>query len=165
MRVLHNHTDLLKKDRKFVFDDKCETSFETLKRELMKAPVLAIYDPRRKTQLHTDASSIGFGAVLMQLQDDGKYHPVSYYSRKASDAESRYHSFELEILGMVYGVRKFEPMLKAIKFEFVTDCMAAAQTLEKKQINLKVGKCQWSCRAMFTMLSIEKERVWAMLML
>lgn len=52
----------------------------TLRDALVEAPVLAIYNPTRETELHTDASSQGFGAVLLQKQDDNKFHPVAYYS-------------------------------------------------------------------------------------
>jgi len=70
--------------------------FKDLRNRVSSPPILSIFNPNRETELHTDASSRGFGAVLLQRQNDGKMHPVFYYSLKASTAESRYHSFELE---------------------------------------------------------------------
>lgn len=131
---------MLKKDNKFEWNAECDQAFETLRSELMKAPILAIYCPQRETELHTDASSHGFGGVIMQKQDDGKFHPVSYYSRKTSDIESKYHSFELETLAIVYSVRRFEPFLKGIEFKIVTDCSALQQTLKKKDINPRIAR-------------------------
>lgn len=81
--------------------------FEKLKAKLIDSPILAIYDPQRETELHCDASSIGFGAALMQRQSDKKLHPVSYFSKTATAAESRYHSFELECLAIVYALRRY----------------------------------------------------------
>lgn len=79
-----------------MFTYECEEAFNTLRDALAAAPVLAIYNPNRETELHTDASSHGFGAVLLQKQEDNKLQPVSYFSRRTSPAEGKYHSFHLE---------------------------------------------------------------------
>jgi hypothetical protein len=36
---------------------------------LSKKPLLTIFDPTLEAELHTDASSIGFGAILFQRHD------------------------------------------------------------------------------------------------
>jgi len=77
-------------------DEKQMKVFKDLRNRLSTPPILSIFNLNRETELHTGASSRGFGAVLLQRQNDGKMHPVFYYSLKASTAESRYHSFELE---------------------------------------------------------------------
>jgi len=48
-----------------------------------------------------DASSLGFGAVLLQIKEDGKLHPIFYFSKRTSIAESKYHSFELETMPII----------------------------------------------------------------
>ena len=60
-RPLYN---LLKKDSKFNFENEHLEAFETLKQKLISAPILALYNPSAETQLHCDASSHGFGAIL-----------------------------------------------------------------------------------------------------
>lgn len=52
----------------FVWDDKCETAFSTLKKLLFSAPILAY--PKRNDAVipNTDASNYGMGAVLSQIQ-------------------------------------------------------------------------------------------------
>lgn len=47
------------------------------------------------------ASSYGLAAILMQKQEDGHFHPVMYFSKKTTQTESKYHSFELEMLAIV----------------------------------------------------------------
>lgn len=84
-----------------------------LKSKLISSPVLSIYDPTKETELHCDASSVGYGAVLMQRQKDQKFHPVSFFSKTASAAESRYHSFELECLAIVYALRRYRVYLES----------------------------------------------------
>ncbi|XP_055622779.1 uncharacterized protein LOC129766284 [Toxorhynchites rutilus septentrionalis] len=52
----------------FKFEAKHFESFERLKEALISKPVLSIYSPKLETQLHTDASSNGFGGILVQHQ-------------------------------------------------------------------------------------------------
>ena len=68
----------------------------------------------KETELHCD--------VLLQRHDDGKFHPVSCFSKTTSPAESRYHSFELEALAIIYALRCFRVYLEGIPFKIVTDC-------------------------------------------
>lgn len=128
------------KDAIFSFDQECVDAFCRLRDHLITAPVLAIYDSKRTTELHTDASAHGYGAALMQKQDDGKFHPVSYYSRTTTAAESRYHSFELETLAIIYALRRFRVYLEGIPFKIVTDCNSLTMTLAKKQVNPRIAR-------------------------
>lgn len=84
---------------------------------LCNSPLLMIYSPKLETELHCDASAVGFGSVLLQKQCDNIFHPVFYFSKRTSSAESKYHSFELEMLAIVYSVERFRIYLKRIKFK------------------------------------------------
>jgi len=60
------------------------------------------------TELHTDASKLGYGTIFMQKDaKDDSFHPVYYMSRKMSDAEKKLHSYELEILAIINALKKF----------------------------------------------------------
>lgn len=50
-------------------------------------------------ELHRDASSFGFGAILVQCKSDLKLHPIFF--ERITPAESKYHSFELETLAII----------------------------------------------------------------
>lgn len=133
--------NLLRQNVPFRFDKECERSFFTLRDALLSSPVLAIYNNERETEIHTDASSHGFGAVLLQRQADGKFHPVSYYSRRTTPTEARLHSFELETLAVIMSLRRFGPIIGHRKpFKIVTDCSALTLTLAKKDINNKISR-------------------------
>lgn len=97
-----------------MFDQDCERPFFTFRDALVASPVLAIYN-NTHTELHTDASARGLEAVLLQKQEDEKFHPVSYFSRSTS-AAAKYHSFELETLAIIYALRRFRVYLKTISF-------------------------------------------------
>lgn len=132
--------NLLKTDKPFVFDSDCERAFYTLLDALAAAPLLSIYNPKRVTELHTDASSHGFGAVLLLKQEDGKLHPVSYYLRRTTATEEKYHSFELETLAIIYALRRFRVYLEGIPFQIITDCNSLTQTLAKKSLNPRIAR-------------------------
>ena len=75
-------SELLKKDRKFVFGAEQRPSFESLKVAISTNPVLHIFRQNARTELHTDASKQGFGAILFQRAYDNSLHPVYFMSRK-----------------------------------------------------------------------------------
>ena len=56
-------TELLKKGVKFVWDDKCEQAFLTLRKLLTSAPVLAQLDVTRPFDVYCDASGTSLGHV------------------------------------------------------------------------------------------------------
>src|SRR3954467_12828467 len=68
-------TQLLKKDKKFEWTDKCEASFQELKRRLISAPILIMPDITKPFDVYCDASKNCLGYVLMQ---EGKV--ISYLS-------------------------------------------------------------------------------------
>ena len=59
-------TQLLKKDKKFVWTEACEKSFQELKRKLTTAPVLVVPDIHKSFEVYCDASRKGLGCVSMQ---------------------------------------------------------------------------------------------------
>lgn len=101
---------------------------------------MALYGPSDPTELHCDTSSIGFGAILMQKKSDVKWHLIFYYSKRTSETESKYHSFELETLATVYALQRFRIYLQGITFKIITDCNSLALTLSKKDLNPRIAR-------------------------
>ncbi|CAC5354877.1 unnamed protein product [Mytilus coruscus] len=69
---------------------------------ITKNPVLSFYDVSKPVTVSCDASQCGLGAMLIQ---DNK--PVAYASRSLTDAESRYANIERELLGVLFGLERF----------------------------------------------------------
>lgn len=59
---------MLKKDKKFEFNDEHRIVFNTLKEKIAKKPVLKIYDAKADTELHTDASCIAYAATYFNAE-------------------------------------------------------------------------------------------------
>ena len=118
---------LTKKNVPFKFGEAERSSFNKLKELLAKCGTLAYYDPDAPTQVITDASPVGLGAVLVQKQND-EWVAVSYASRSLTDCEQRYSQTEKEALGVVWGCEKFHQYIYGMKeFDLVTDHKALEQ--------------------------------------
>ena len=57
--------------------------------------------------LWTDASRVGVTAVLLQ-ENDGKFYPVGYASKKLYLTKARYPNIEKECLAIVWGIKRFK---------------------------------------------------------
>ncbi|KAK9729922.1 Reverse transcriptase (RNA-dependent DNA polymerase) [Popillia japonica] len=64
-------TLLLRKDCEWSWNKEQEDAFVALKESMATQPVLALYSPHQRTELHTDASAIGLGGILLQEKRDG----------------------------------------------------------------------------------------------
>jgi len=134
-------SDLLQKDKKFQFGEAERKAFNELKRVLSSEPILRIFDPDLETELHTDASQDGIGAILLQRSPtDNRLHPVQYMSRKSQPAERKYKSYELEVLAVTEALEKFRIYLLGRKFKIVTDCAAFTQTMRKREVSPRIWR-------------------------
>jgi len=99
----------------------------------MSAPILV--PPRIEGQyvLDTDTSDTALGAVLQQEQN-GQLRVIGYASRALTNVERRYCITRKELLGMVYGLKKYSQHLLGRKIIVRTD-HAALAFLQKKRRN------------------------------
>jgi len=132
--------NLLRKNVPFVFDRECIRAYNTLKEELTLEPVLSLYNPAADTELHTDACASGIDAMLLQKQNPGSWSAVAYFSQSTNQAESRYHSFELEMLAIVRAAERFHLYLYVICFTVVTDCNALVYAVTKANLNPRIAR-------------------------
>lgn len=101
---------------------------------------MRLYNPAAETQLHTDACSIGLGAILLQKQTDHSWAPVAYFSQTTNNAENKYHNYELEMLAVVRAVKRFHLYLYRINFTIVSDCNAIVYAIKKANLNPRMGE-------------------------
>jgi hypothetical protein len=93
-------TELQKKNKKFVWTEKCMEAFQRLKELLTMTPILKVPDMDANFLVCTDASKEGLGRVLMQ---DGRV--ITYISRKLRRHEENYATHDLELLAIVYALK------------------------------------------------------------
>ena len=94
-----------------------------LKDALTLAPVLAYFDPNRKSNVIPDASQVGLSEIIAQeVPGTNDWKVIAYARRALTPTEQRYHQVERDALAIVYGVEHFHLYLYgAPDFEVETD--------------------------------------------
>lgn len=98
-------------------------AFDALKDAFSTAPILAFYDPKKKTSIEVDASDWASGGVLHQADEAGVRHPVAFFSSKHSAAECNYEIYDKELLAIVKAFEEWRPELQGCEdvVEVITD--------------------------------------------
>lgn len=129
-------TDLTKKNIPFVWGDKQQFAFDSLRKLLITAPILAHYDPTLETTIQTDASHYGWGAIISQKsKDDGLERPIAIESGKFKDAELRYNTTEKEFLAIVNVFTRNRHILLPLHSVVITDHLNLTYWTKPRQLN------------------------------
>ncbi len=140
-RVFYHYvpTDSVTTDEQpFHWDAARERSFQELKGALTNAPVLAFQDYSASFVLYTDASTTGFGAVLMQPDDSGKNRDIAYASRTLNPAETNNSVTHLKGLAVVWALKLYHDVILGYKITVFTDHAAISELFRGKG-----KKSQW----------------------
>ncbi|XP_062088504.1 uncharacterized protein LOC133795068 [Humulus lupulus] len=124
--------NLLQKDVKFEFNDKCFMAFNLLKESLTTAPIIQPPNWELPFELMCDASDYAVGAVLGQRVDKLP-HVIYYASRTLNDAQLNYSTTEKELLAVIFALEKFRSYLIGTKVIVYTDHAALRYLLAKKE--------------------------------
>ena len=87
-----------------------------LKKEIVRASVLAYYNPQKETILQTDASTKGLGPCLLQEEK-----PIYIASKALTETQRGYVTSEIESLAVAWAVEKFHHFLYGCYFILETD--------------------------------------------
>ena len=112
---------LTERGSSFRWNSECQIAFDTLRKLLTSAPVLAYPDFDRKFILDTDASDSGIGAVLSQIDSEGHERVIAYGSGLLTKAERNYCVTRRELLAVVVFTSQFRSYLLGRQFKLRTD--------------------------------------------
>lgn len=93
-------TRLTRKEVKFVWDDKCEHSFQTLKKNFTTTHVLTLPDENEGFVMYSDVFKLRLSYVLMQHGT-----MVAYVFRQLKVHEQNYATRDLELAAVVYALK------------------------------------------------------------
>ncbi len=108
-------TELLQKDKPFVWNEPQKKAFQQLKDTMMKQPVLTLPDSSKPFVLTTDASGYAVGATLSQDQGNG-LRPIAYLSKKMNSHELNYPVHEQELLAIIISMSVWRQYLHGNPF-------------------------------------------------
>ncbi|CAA0830166.1 Uncharacterized mitochondrial protein AtMg00860, partial [Striga hermonthica] len=126
-------SQLTRNSVKFEWTDRCESSFQELKKRLTTAPVLTILDPSRSFTIFSDASRHGFRCVLMH---DGQV--VAYASRQLKPHEQNYPMHDLELALVIHALKIWRHCGRC---EIFTDHKSLQYIFTQKELNMH--QCRW----------------------
>ena len=140
---------LLAHDCKFVWDKKCDISFQMLKDTLCSAPILKCPDTTKLYMLYTDASKYRWAGVLTQRHSstpNGKEitmdHPVSYVTGLFCGSQLNWAALTKEVYAIYMSVKKFTFYLTGHEITLRNDHLPLKKFLRKMTLNQMVNN--WS---------------------
>jgi hypothetical protein len=132
LKIENSITELQKKNKKFVWTEKCAESFRRLKELLTTTPILKVPDMDAKFLVCTYVSKEGLRGVLMQ---DGRV--IAYISRKLRRHEENHATNNLELLAIVYSLKVWRHYLVGLKFELKTDHCGLQHIFTQSDLNAR----------------------------
>ena len=127
-------------DTPFVWTAECAAAVNKLKDVITSAPVLVFPDFGRPFLLTTDASGLCIGAVLSQRRDDGKQHPISFYSKTLNKHERKWATCEQELFAILCSVKRYRGYLMNVHFFIQTDNMACVFLLKSAELTGRLAR-------------------------
>ena len=131
--------ELAKDKVPFNWSQEHQSAFTQMKQEVVSAPILAYYNPKKQT----DASIKGLGTCLLQ---EGK--PVYFASKALIDAQWGYVAIELELFVVALAMEKFHHFLYSSHFILETD-QKPLKVILSKSINKTTPRLQRILRRTF----------------
>ncbi|RVW70601.1 Transposon Ty3-G Gag-Pol polyprotein [Vitis vinifera] len=131
-RIACPMTRLTRKGVNFDWNDRCEESFQELKRRLTTAPVLITPISGERYTVYCDASKNGLGCVLMQ-----RGRVVAYASRQLKNHEQNYPTHDLELAAIVFALKLWRHYLYGENFEVFSDHKSLKYIFSQKDLNAR----------------------------
>jgi hypothetical protein len=136
-------TRLTRKNTTFKWCQDEQEAFENLKIALISAPILTYPDRNKVQVLSVDASNIGLGAVLSQVDDwetMANEKVISYASKAVRGPTANLSIHHLESLAAVWAVVHYKHYLKGRRFILITDCSSLLYTFKKSEVTPKLNR-------------------------
>lgn len=95
-------------------------NFEKCKDDLKNATLLYFPSAHTPLSLMTDASDTSVGAVLQQ-KVDGNWKPLGYFSKKLTEAQKKYSTYDRELLAIYLAIIHFRNLVEGQELIIFTD--------------------------------------------
>ncbi|XP_074303022.1 uncharacterized protein LOC141637443 [Silene latifolia] len=127
-------TECMKKGT-FHWSEAAQGAFETIKRKLCEAPVLALPDFSQPFEVECDASGVGIGVVLIQNK-----RPIAYFSEKLGGARLNYSTYDKEFYAIVRALNHWSHYLRPSHFILHSDHESLKHIHGQQKLNPRHAK-------------------------
>lgn len=117
----------------FKWEDEQKHAFEKLKHEMSRCLLEAHPRFDRTFYIMSDASQYGVGGFVYQMDDQKQPKIINMVSRTLNMAESRYTTYERELLGLIYTLKKCRYFLDGHPIVCYTDHQALTMLRNDKE--------------------------------
>ncbi|XP_048622610.1 uncharacterized protein LOC125591798 [Brassica napus] len=112
--------ELLRGNKRFVWDEKCEEAFNQLKHYLTTPLVLSKPKVGDTLSLYIAVTSSAVSSVLIR-EDYGEQKPIFYTSKRMTEPETRYPTLENMALAIITSARKIRPYFQSHTIEVLSN--------------------------------------------
>ena len=123
--------DLTRKGRPFILGKEQQESFDEIKCQLIKLPVLYMPNKTGRFHLYSDTSKFATGSALYQIQN-GKPKIIPYVSKRLPETARSYSITELELCRLAINIASFSHLLKRVNFDAIVDHLALTHIIKSK---------------------------------
>ncbi|GFT83401.1 retrovirus-related Pol polyprotein from transposon 412 [Trichonephila clavipes] len=102
------------------WNEEAETTFMKCKSSLANVATLNYPTPDQQLCLLVDASNSAVGGALNCLTENGSL-PITFFSRKLSATETKYSTYDRELLAIYLAIKHFRHQLEGHNFIIFTD--------------------------------------------
>ncbi|GJT64081.1 putative reverse transcriptase domain-containing protein [Tanacetum coccineum] len=136
-KIAKSLTELTQKNKKYIWGEDQETTFQLLKQKLCEAPILALPEGNDDFVVYCDASHQGLGAVLMQREK-----VIAYASRQLKPNEENYTTHDLKLGAVVFALKIWRHYLYGTKYKRLhaaRDRQRSYANIRRKPLEFQVG--------------------------
>lgn len=130
--------------KKFALSEEAIVAFNEIKKSMISAPVLVNPDFSKHFYIQCDASTMGVGGVLFQMDDGNNERPIAYMSAKLNKAQRNYSVTELECYAAILSVKRFRPYVEGMPFTIITDHASLKWLMGQKDLTGRLAR--WSLK-------------------
>ena len=98
-----------------------DDAFVSTRQAIADASTLTYLKDEGEVRLYTDASDFAIGAHLVQVDEEGVEHTVSFYSKRLTAVEQRWNTSEKEMYAVIMAVKKLHTFIGGRPFIVMTD--------------------------------------------
>lgn len=113
--------DLLKKNSNFKWSNLHQQAFDKAKHDLAESTLRNHRNLNYKLVIVSDASDVGCGSMLGQINESGKIEPLQYSSKIFADPEKRQPIRMRELYAIFYAIKKWQSILIGEDFMVMSD--------------------------------------------
>nr|GEY40967.1 putative reverse transcriptase domain-containing protein [Tanacetum cinerariifolium] len=111
LKITKSLTELTQKNKKYIWGEDQDLTFQLLKQKLCEAPILALPKGNDDFVVYCDASHQGLAAVLIQREK-----VIAYASRQLRPNKENYTTHDLELGAVVFALKNWRHYLYGTKY-------------------------------------------------